>query len=399
MCKLNTLKRKTKKFFLPALLVSVQITAQITLKVRNIPTGTPDKATIFVAGNFNGWNPGSTAMKKDSHGNYTYTVPESSGTLEYKFTRGTWASVETDSTSGEMKNRTAHFTGKPQTLNSNILSWKDFASVPSRGTAASNVHVMSENFAVPQLNTTRKIWIYLPPDYDTGAKNYPVLYMHDGQNLFDEATAFAGEWQVDETLNTLFTQGDYGAIVIGIDNGGTSRIDEYTPWNNPKYGGGKGDLYMQFICETLKPYVDAHYRTKPEKEFNALIGSSLGALISTYGGIKYSGTFSKIGAFSPAYWIVGTQLNSYIEKSAANLSAMRIYFVAGSAESATMPADIEAVKLRLQAKGLTTENTFLKLDPYGKHNENYWQGEFAAAYRWLFQNTSFENAHVEKSKR
>src|SRR5690606_33431334 len=131
----------------------------------------------------------------------------------------------------------------------------------------------------------------LPPDYETSTKKYPVLYMQDGQNLFDNKTAYSGEWQIDETLNKLFSEGDYGAIVIGIDNGGEKRIDEYTPWNNPKYGGGEGDLYMQFIAETLKPYVDSHYRTRPEKEYNALIGSSLGALISNYGGVKYRETF------------------------------------------------------------------------------------------------------------
>ena len=306
--------------------------------------------------------------------------------------------MEGDAGGNEIGNRTATFTGTAQSLNLNILSWKDLGGAGNPSTAASNVHIMSENFAIPQLNRTRKIWIYLPPDYETSTKTYPVLYMQDGQNLFDNTTAFAGEWQVDETLNTLFSAGDYGAIVIGIDNGGGSRIDEYTPWNNPQYGGGEGDLYMQFMTETLKPYVDANYRTKPGKEFNALVGSSLGALISTYGGVKYSSTFSKIGSFSPAYWIVENQLNNYIETSTADLAAMRVYFVAGSNESATMAADIEAVKTRLQTKGLTPANTLIKLDSYGQHNENYWKGEFSAAYKWLFQTTELKTEDLNKKK-
>ena len=387
-----------KKTLLLLVLISAQIFAQITLKITSIPTNTPFASTIYVAGNFNGWNPGSTPMIADGNGNYTYTVPEGSGVLQYKFTRGAWASVEGDAMGNEIANRTATFTGSAQSLNLNVLSWKDLGGAGNPSTAASNVHIMSNNFAIPQLNRTRKIWIYLPPDYETSTKTYPVIYMQDGQNLFDNLTAFAGEWQVDETLNSLFSQGDYGAIVIGIDNGGGSRIDEYAPWVNTQYGGGEGDKYMQFMAETLKPYVDANYRTKPQKEYNALIGSSLGALISTYGGVKYSGTFSKIGSFSPAYWIVNTELNNYITNSTANLAGMRMYFVAGSNESSTMSSDIATVKNSLENKGLAVANTLVKLDSYGQHNENYWKGEFSAAYKWLFQTTPLKAQEVSKKK-
>ena len=387
-----------KKILLLLVLISAQITAQITLKITTIPSNTPASSTIYVAGNFNGWNPGSTPMVADGLGNYTYTVPEGNGVLEYKFTRGAWSSVEGNAAGGDISNRTATFTGSAQNLNLTVQSWKDLGGSTNPSTAASNVHILSNNFAIPQLNRTRKVWIYLPPDYETSTKTYPVIYMQDGQNLFDNATSFSGEWQIDETLNTLFAQGDYGAIVIGIDNGGGSRIDEYTPWDNPAYGGGEGDLYMQFVAETLKPYVDSKYRTKPGKEYNALIGSSLGALISNYGGIKYSQTFSKIGSFSPAYWIVASQFNNYITTSTADLSGMRIYFVAGSNESATMASNIELVKTNLQTKGLTAANTMVKLDSYGQHNENYWKGEFSAAYKWLFQNTQLKTQEVPRKK-
>ncbi len=223
--------------------------------------------------------------------------------------------------------------------------------------------------------------------------------MQDGQNLFDNKTAFAGEWQVDETLNKLFSEGDYGAIVIGIENGGSTRIDEYTPWKNAQYGGGEGELYMKFIAETLKPYVDANYRTKSGREFNALMGSSLGALISNYGAVKYSSLFSKTGSFSPAYWIVSSELNNYIASSSPDLSTSRIYFVAGATESKTMADDIERVKDNMQTKGLSAANTFVKLDSYGQHNENYWKGEFPAAYKWLFQTTVLKTAEAVNTKK
>lgn len=386
-----------RKYLLLFVLSSTFLFSQVTLKITSIPTNTPTASTIYVAGSFNGWNPSSTPMVSDGNGNFVYTVPEGSGIAEYKFTRGSWSTVEGNATGNYLPNRTFTFSGTAQTLNLTIQSWEDLgAGNPS--TAASNVHIMSNSFFMPQLNRNRKIWIYLPPDYQTSTKTYPVIYMQDGQNLFDNATSFSGEWQIDETLNNLFSQGDYGAIVVGIENGGSNRINEYTPWNNPQYGGGEGDQYMQFITETLKPYVDSNYRTKSGAEYNALIGSSLGALISNYGGVKYSGVFSKIGSFSPAYWIVRDQFNNYIQTSTANLSNMRIYFVAGSNESSTMASDIETVKNNLQAKGLKSTNTLVKLDSYGQHNENYWKGEFAAAYKWIFQNTALQVDHISKKK-
>jgi alpha-glucosidase len=167
-----------------------------------------------------------------------------------------------------LPDRTFTFTGQPQTLNLTILSWEDVGGTNS--TAAANVSILNTQFWMPELNRSRRIWLYLPPDYATSTKHYPVIYMKDGQNLFDAVTSFSGEWQVDETLNTLFANGDYGAIVVGIDNGGAERLNEYSPWNNPQYGGGQGALYMDFVAETLKPFIDANYRTLPQGATTAL---------------------------------------------------------------------------------------------------------------------------------
>ena len=215
--------------------------------------------------------------------------------------------------------------------------------------------------------------------------------MEDGQNLFDNATSFSGEWQIDETLNTLFSQGNYGAIVVGIDNGGADRLNEYSPWNNPSYGGGQGDLYMQFVGETLKPFIDSNFRTKPQAQYNALIGSSMGALISTYGAVKYPNLFSKVGVFSPAFWFALNDMNAYVNSTTNNLSNLRLYFVAGQNESSTMVPNMNTVNNNLILKGVATSNTFTKIDSYGTHTESYWRGEFSAAYLWLFQNETLSN--------
>lgn len=382
---------KLKFYTIVSLLLSVVSFAQVTLRVTAIPSNTPAGATIYVAGSLNTWDPGNAAytLQADGSGNYQIVIPEGSGTVNYKFTRGSWPTVEGNASGGFVPDRSFTFTGSPQTINLTILSWEDLGGSSSNSTAAANVQILNNAFFMPQLNTSRKIWLYLPPDYNSSLKNYPVLYMQDGQNLFDNATSFAGEWQVDETLNTLFNAGDYGAIVVGIDNGGNARLDEYSPWVNTEYNeGGDGDAYMTFIAETLKPYMDANYRTRPEPQYNALIGSSMGALISMYGACKYPDKFEKVGAFSPAFWFSLSDLNAYILNDTTNVTNMRAYFVAGQNESATMVTNMNMVKNNLISEGVITSNTFTLIDPQGTHSETFWRGKFGAAYQWLFAQTA-----------
>ena len=367
--------------------------SQVTLRVTQIPNNTPQSATLYMPSSLNGWNAAGNALQNIGNGQYQIVIPEETGTVSYKFTRGSWATVEGNATGGFLPDRSFAFTANPQTINLTIQSWEDLGT--SSSTAASNVSILSTSFFMPQLNRSRKIWLYLPPDYFTSTKTYPVIYMQDGQNLFDNATSFSGEWQVDETLNTLFQQGNYGAIVVGIDNGGAERLNEYSPWNNPAYGGGQGDLYSQFIAETLKPYIDTNYRTKPEPQFNALMGSSMGALISSYIGAKYPNIFQKIGNFSAAFWFAKPQLLNYISTSTQNYSNSRMYFVAGSNESSTMVSNNDEVKDAFQNKQLATSNTLTKYDSYGTHTESYWRGEFRAAYLWLFQNETLANSSFQ----
>lgn len=374
---------------------------QVTLRITQLPANTPAGATIYFASSINSWSPGDSnyTLTDDGQGVKVIIIPEGSGTVQYKFTRGSWASVEGNAAGGDIANRTFTFNGQPQTLNLSVQSWKDLGGAGT-STASSNVQILNANFYMPQLNRNRRIWLYLPPDYHTTNKTYPVIYMHDGQNLFDNLTAFSGEWQVDETLNNLHQNGDYGAIVVGIDNGGQHRINEYGPWLNTQYNqGGQGDFYMDFIVETLKPYIDANFRTKSQAPYTAMIGSSLGALIATYGQVKFANTFHKIGSFSPAYWFNLNDLNQYIQSTSSTLTDARYYFVAGSNESTTMVTNINSIRELLQTKGLTTSNTLTKIDGYGTHTENYWRGEFGAAYQWLFATTNLNTTNDIISKK
>ena len=247
-----------KKITLFILLIISNLAAfgQLTIRVTSVPTSTPADAKIYVLGNFNNWNPNDTTkiLKRQTDGSLAVIFTPSVSALEFKFTQYNWTPPEATAQGGFRANRTFTYSGGAQTVNLTIDGWEGQSNTGS--TAAANVRIVSNTFSIPQLGRNRRVWIYLPPQYADTTKRFPVFYMQDGQNLFDRATSFSGEWQVDETLNTLASQGDKGCIVVGIDNGGASRIDEYSAYNNPRYGGGQGKLYAKFIVETLKPHID-----------------------------------------------------------------------------------------------------------------------------------------------
>ena len=250
-------------------------------------------------------------------------------------------------------------------------------------TATENVKIISEKFEIPQLKTNRRVWIYLPKDYETSHKKYEVMYLQDAQNLFDDATSYAGEWQVDETLNKIFEKTGKSFIVVGIDNGGEKRIEERSPFKNAKYGGGNGDNYVKFIVENLKPYIDKNYRTKSCKKYTTIGGSSLGGLISVFAAVKYPKTFGKVLAFSSAFWFNDKDFNEFISSSKANLKHQKYYFIQGKHEDEDMEEQTKTVIENLKSKNVKPNNIFLKIDEDGKHNEMYWRREFEGAVLWL----------------
>jgi len=250
-------------------------------------------------------------------------------------------------------------------------------------TATSNVSIIEKEFVIPNLNTvSHKIWVYLPPNYETSSQKYPVIYMHDAQNLFDATTAYIGEWEVDETLNDLFNKTKKSFIVVGIENGGAERINEYTPWKNEKYGGGKGAIYIDFVVNTLKPYVDANYRTKPQQKYTGLIGSSLGGLISYYGGLEYPEIFGKIGALSTSFWFSDDVINFTEEKG--KLKNSKMFLLVGEMEGEDMVEGTKNIKKQLLKKGFKPKNLKTKINPEGEHNEDFWKSEFLEVVQWLY---------------
>lgn len=254
------------------------------------------------------------------------------------------------------------------------------AFILNKTTAQSTASKQVNKFiiAAPQLDSLKTIWVYLPTDYENSEKDYPVVYMHDAQNLFDAETSYVGKWKVDEYMDQLM---DNQSIIIGIEHGNNKRIDELTPYKNEKYGGGNGAAYLTFIKNTLKPHIDVTYRTKADAAHTTIFGSSLGGLISFYAVIKYPQTFGKAGVFSPAFWI-NPEIFDLV--SATDIpKTSKFYFLAGTAEGETMIPKLEEMLELLKAKSLYKNQIKSHIIEGGKHNEQFWNAHFGDAYQWL----------------
>jgi len=358
--------------------------SQLTVKVISVPLETPSETDIFIAGTINNWNPGSPTYKliKDSSGTFSITFTPSADNVKFKFTRGSWQSVEGTSEGNFIPDRVISYTGVPKTVELIIAGWEG-TSNNNLSTASPQVSILSDSFYLPQLNRKSKVWLYLPKDYISSVRDYPVLYMHDGQNLFDKKTSFSGEWKIDESLDSMFLKGDIGCIVVGIDNGGSHRLDEYSPWVNPQYGGGQGDEYIDFIVAFLKPFIDEKFRTLSDRDNTGIMGSSMGGLISLYAGIKYPEIFGKVGAFSSSYWF---SEESYKQVSSTGVNGQSyFYMIAGTQEGGKQSEDMERMYETLLSSGAKQEQILKVSHNDGKHSEWYWAREFPKAYKWLFQ--------------
>lgn len=250
-----------------------------------------------------------------------------------------------------------------------------------------------QNFQVPQLHRTRRIWVYLPPGYETSGRRYPVLYMQDGQNVFDAKTSYAGEWHVDETLERLFAAGkSRGVIVVAIENAGSLRMGEYTPAALFDTPGVEGDRYAEFVVRTLKPYVDKHFRTLPDRNHTGVAGSSAGAFISFYIGVKYPEVFSRVGAFSFTFGGDFMMSMTRLRRDFPRRQPMRIYLHVGTEEDISREitkesfvANLKLLHRELREMGYGSAELKLDVVKGGHHNEADWTRRFPKVFEWLFK--------------
>lgn len=249
------------------------------------------------------------------------------------------------------------------------------------------VLILPEFFSV-LLGNKRALRIYLPPHYDQSKEHYPVLYMHDAQNLFDKKTSYAGtEWEVDESMDRLISERKIRpTVVVGLDNTGISRINEYTPTRDLHYGGGRGELYLRFIEEELMPYIESRYRVLKGPENTYLIGSSLGGLISFYAGLTRPMTFGGVGCLSGSLWWDNKHLINQVQLTPSHrLPPTLIYLDAGGINDNL--GDTLEMREALLSKGrILGKNLFFVHEPDGRHNEAAWARRFPLAATFLLKN-------------
>jgi predicted alpha/beta superfamily hydrolase len=246
-----------------------------------------------------------------------------------------------------------------------------------------NIEILAEEYEIPQLNRKRRISVLLPHDYNYSGRYYPVLYLHDGQNLFDDYAPF-GNWGVDKTLAHLSSMGLGDVIVVAIDHGGSLRIQEYLPFENHRFKESEGQLYLKFMMENLKPIIDSKYRVKSSRDSTGIGGSSMGGLISLYAGLSYPEIFGKLMIFSPSLWI-----SSEIFTMARNYTCewpTRMYLYAGGMESDTHYDNVRLLYNLMKLKRSANAELKLKMahNPEGRHSEIFWGEQFPEALQWLY---------------
>ena len=229
----------------------------------------------------------------------------------------------------------------------------------------------------------RKIHVYLPPNYESD-KEFPVLYLLDGQNLFDAQQAYAGEWRVDESLDEIFLKTNKGFIAVGIENGGEDRIAEYTDVIHSKYNGGEAAYHAEFIINQVIPFVNKRYKTKKTPKQSLIGGSSLGGIMAMYLGINYPQYFGKILSFSPSIWFYEKPVEEIYTLNKSN-KGQRFFIETGSLEGLDMTKVVEPLKLSLINQGVSPKNIHAEIIQNQNHNEAFWGAEFKKSILYLFE--------------
>jgi predicted alpha/beta superfamily hydrolase len=382
---------KQKKYLLFFLLcISFNSFAQFALRIEIITTPSAHKEDgVFAAGDFNKWIPDdSKYCFLKNNGKLILEIKNlPADKYQFKFTRGSWQKVESTNAGGDVQNKSVQLLSDT-TISYAVDGWVDDYEVFKKHTATSNVHVLDTAFFMPELSKTCRIWIYLPEGYENNKKHYPVMYMQNGQSLFDKFTsAFGDEWGIDECMDSLIAKGKPACIIVGIDNGAKAPINEYNPYEFTSLknsAASKGFIpqvneYINFLAKTLKPFIDKKYRTLPTKENTIIAGASMGGLITYYAALTYPEVFGKAGVFSPAFW-AAPEIKALTDSIAKKLSG-KFFFYIGGKEEETYVEDMNVVAEKLGSNSNTMIYTVIDAD--GKHEEKAWGKWFAEFYNWM----------------
>lgn len=237
--------------------------------------------------------------------------------------------------------------------------------------------------ALPTLGVDRTVRVYLPRGYtNCEGCRYPVVYFMDGQNVFDAATSYAGEWGADEVLDDLLAKHDLAVIAVGVDHGGEARVHELSVWENPEFRPARGEAFLADLVGAVKPAIDARYRTRPAAASTTIVGSSMGGLMAHAALLRRPEVFGGVIIFSPSYWF-----SPAIAEETARTPlrpGQRVHVYAGGQESEAMVPEARAMFRRFRpADGGVLDKVFVEI-PEGRHHEAAWRAVLPAALCWRF---------------
>lgn len=344
-------------------------------------TDSHDDRPVFVAGTFNDWQPADERLQlyRMEPGHFTLALPDGVAwprPFEYKYTRGTWADVELDATGEAPPNR--HLDAPGGLHRDYVPHWRREGQPFHPHFSPQLIDI--DGFTLPRLGRQRRLRVLLPAGYETEPeRRYPVLYLLDAQNLVQGGEGF-GDWGLERSLAILKERGRGDFIVVGIDHGGKRRKREFNPYANPWLGRGQGEKFLRAIVDGVKPFIDAEFRTRPEREYTGIGGSSLGGLLSYFAGVRAWPVFGKVLVFSPSLWVSPQTLAD--ADTLADALPTRFYLFGGGQETKSMRASLERLNAALRRHPQV--QTQFSFDPDGRHEEARWAKEFPKAAEWLF---------------
>ncbi|MBU0710465.1 histidine kinase [bacterium] len=354
-------------------------TGEITFNV--VAVNSSSNLPLFICGNHKNladWNPGLVSLNQvsDSLWIIGLTFPINS-VIEYKFTRGSWDTEPVDDTGNPFSNFTLTVTNDTVIFH-RFEHWNKKVNPAENTITGTIIHHEAQKY---RNLLPRDVHVWLPPGYDNQPdRHYPVLYMHDGQNLFNARTAsFGNEWRIDEIADSLIQAGRIEPlIIVGIDNT-NQRTEEYSLTET-------GNNYQHFVIDELKPFIDKKYRTIPDREHTAVGGSSLGGLIAFIFAWDYDQIFSKAICMSPAFKIEEFDIVTPIQEYIGPQKDIRLYIDNGGIELEQLlqPGIFEMLET-LNKQGYQQNTDYLWVnDPTAEHSEKAWSKRLPLALTFLF---------------
>ncbi|RYF78828.1 MAG: carbohydrate esterase [Cytophagaceae bacterium] len=358
----------------------------------DLVTPAHDDRPVYVTGNFCEWATDIDILQlhPTDTGHYSIDLPVDEtwpDPIEYKYYRSEDGNFEL--------NELGELTDNRRVARSTTAVQDEVPFWQWNGSAINSAFLPIEQtlyFEYPDSDMPRRVQIALPYDYETSGRSYPVLYLNDGQNLLGEGEGY-GTWLTELRLSQLATRHQHGVIIVAIDHAGAGRLAEYTV-EKVKPGLGQGRTYLDFVVNTLKPSIDANFRTLPDAANTGMGGSSLGGLITIWAGLLYPDVFGRWLVFSPALWISPGVYRAAAQRQLQHHT--KVYLYGGESESKYMVPNLMRFQGNLKCAVDNCSYLHTSIDPDGLHEEKRWSAELPKAISWLFFSDSLVEPNHEE---